>query len=178
MADFIRKEENIIKKLQETDFALFDHDKEEAFEFLTNSLDAFPNYCNTVISQQIRTPIVYAQCEGEDLRQRIMQLDTTRRNAHERAITAFNSLNILSERLGLEPFTSVNTKDRYAVQDEVANYVNEVYNQGTGKTTFDDMTYKKTKPYPTNTRNRLQQFNEHISFHPDEDEAKTNDKSL
>lgn len=152
--NYIDKERNIIKKLKETNYAMFDGNKDEALDFIGEQLNAFPNYANTVINQQILTPIIYAREEGENLRDKIQDLDNKRRLAHESAINSVNILNRLSKNLGLEPFADIDTTDRYIVADFVGQYVSQIYQSGQGKT-LDDVTLQKRESYTKKSKERL-----------------------
>lgn len=156
---YIEKEKAIIDKLKETDFALFDGDEEEAYDTVSQSLDSFTNYANSVIRQQTMLPIYYARYDGEDLRERVSNLDTRRRYAHDNAIGNLNMLNRISDKLGLEPFADIDTEDRYKVADFIGKFVSETYNNGIGQT-FDDAVYEKTVDYPTDHHERIRQLDD------------------
>lgn len=152
--NYIEKETEMIKKLKESNYALFDGDKDDALDFIGDKLDAFPKYANVVINQQITTPLIYNHYDGEELREKIQDLDSKRHWAHEGAIDSLNQLNRLSKDLGLEPFADVDTSDRYKVADFVGQYVSQVYDLGQGKT-LDDATYQKRTQYDTTNAKRL-----------------------
>ena len=152
--NYIEKEKTMIAKLKESNYELFDGDKTGALDFIGDKLDAFPKYANIVINQQITTPLIYNHYEGEELRDKIQDLDSKRHWAHERAIDSLNKLNRLSTNLGLEPFADVDTSDRYKVADFVGQYVSQVYDLGQGKT-LDDVTYNKRDQYETANTKRL-----------------------
>lgn len=145
---FIDKERNILIKLQQTNYEMFDGNASDAFDFVAAQLEKFPAYTNIVIREQIMQPIWYARFEGENLRDHIQSMDERRKMAHDGAIKSIDILNRLSKNLGLEPFADVDTKDRHAVAELVGQYVSEVYNNGINKS-FDDMTYQKEKEYDT-----------------------------
>lgn len=151
---YIEKEKKIIQKLKNTNYELFDGDKDDALDFISDKLDAFPNYANIVINQQIVTPIIYERYEGQEIRDRIEDLDKKRRSAHEQAIDGLNILNKLSNNLGLEPFAKVDTSDRYKVADFVGEYVSQVYALGQGKS-LDDVTLNKKQSYDLKSKQRL-----------------------
>lgn len=143
---FLNKQNELLQKLHDTDYELFDGDKEEALSFVEEKLTAFPDYANIVIREQIMLPIWQNRCEGQELRENIQNIDAQRRNAHDCAINSMNILNRLNDNLGLDPFFNVDTTDRHAVADAVGKYVCEVYNDGIGNT-FDDAVYNKTTEY-------------------------------
>lgn len=146
--NFLDKERRIIERLQQTKYEMFDGDKEEAFDFVSEQLEKFPQYTNIVIREQIMMPIWRFRYDGEELRDKIQDIDQKRKIAHDSAIASVNILNRLSKNLGLEPFADIDTNDRHEVANFVGQYVNEVYNKGIGNT-FDDATHEKTEEYDT-----------------------------
>ena len=142
----IDKQNELLRKLHDTNYELFDGDKDEALDFVNDQLMTFPDYANVVIREQVMIPIWNHTCEPEELRENVQSLDFTRRNTHECAISSINILNRVSNQLGLEPFSDVDTEDRYAVADMVGQYVSEMYGDGTGKT-FDDVVSGRTAEY-------------------------------
>ena len=142
---YLKRENAILSKLKETDYAMFDGDADEAVEFLSSRFASFINYANIVIEQQYRTPLICARYEGEDLCYKIETMDAKRRIRHESAIASVNILNRLSGNLGLEPFADIDTKDRHKVADMVGDYIGELYRTGTKG--FDGATYQKTNEY-------------------------------
>lgn len=126
---YLQKQAALIDKMRGSDGKL----DEMSCSFLTRAFTAFPEYANVVIRQQTMIPIWNARYEGQDLRDRVSEIDRQRHNAHEAAISSANMLNRMCAKNGLEPFFDGNTADRYEVADFVGDYVNEVYNHGIGK---------------------------------------------
>ncbi len=120
--------------------------KDEGLEFVGKMMEAFPEYVNTVVTYQTQIPIVRMRYEGEDLMERIMAIDRQRHNAHESAISSVNILNRVCEKMGLEPFTAVDTTNRTAVADFVGQFVNETYNGGIGGT-MDEIAHQHAARY-------------------------------
>lgn len=145
---FLEKQNAIIQKLHNTNYELFDGDKDEALDTIETELTAFPEYANVVIREQIMMPIWRERCEPEEFRENVKNIDTRRRDAHDGAITAVNVLNRISAKLELEPFADIDTNDRHAVAEMVGKYTNELYNNGIGES-FDDAVYNKTQGYDT-----------------------------
>lgn len=143
---FLEKENQLIQKLKETNYDMFDGDSDAALDFVGDKLEKFPNYANIVIRQQIMLPIWKVRYEGEEFRDKVKDIDVSRRYAHESAISSVTILNRFSKKLGLEPFADIDTTDRYAVADFIGQYIGEVYNQGIGKN-IDDVTLGKTTEY-------------------------------
>lgn len=162
MSGFIDREKMLLEKLQQTNYEMFDGDKEEALDFVSQRLTAFPNYANVVIREQILTPIWRVNLEGQDLRDRIMEMDQRRRSSHENAIASLNGLNRMCERLGIGKFADIDTTDRHAVADFVGDYVSEMYNNGTGKG-FEAATSTKNREYDTaRTRQRILEMEQEL----------------
>jgi len=160
--DIIKKEMEIIARIQEGNFDLFDGDKEEVIKTIGSQMNYFPKYVNAVIDQQIQTPIIYATKEGQDLRDAIQDLDSYRRSVHEAAIGACNILNRICDRLGLEPFTTIDTTDRYAVADFAGKFTSQVFADGTA-TTMDEAAYNEPAPYQGNAYDHLKQLEERMN---------------
>lgn len=149
---------SMLQTLKATNYEMFDGDKEDALDFIGDQFDAFTNYANIVIRESVMTPIWRDRYEGQDLRDKIQDIDRSRKIAHDSAISGINILNRLSNNMGLPPFAEIDTKDRHQVANFVGQYINEVYNKGIGNT-FDDATYNKTQEYDaTKTAKRLQQM--------------------
>lgn len=148
MSGFIDKEKQLLEKLRQTNYEMFDGNREEALDFVSQRLTAFPNYANVVIREQILTPIWRLNMEGQQLRDQIMGMDQRRRSSHDNAIASLNGLNRMCKRLGIGRFADIDTSDRHAVADFVGDYVNELYNSGIGKG-FDAATCQKDRGYDT-----------------------------
>lgn len=146
MSKYLQKENAIIQKLHDTNYELFDGQKDEALDFLDDQLSKFSQYANIVISQQHLLPIYRVRYEGQDYRDHVESLDHNRRTIHNCAIDSVNILNRLSDKLGLEPFSDVDTKDRNAVANMIGDYIVEMYQTGTNGG-MDGATYNKETPY-------------------------------
>lgn len=127
---YLQKQAALIDKMRGSDGKLDDM----SCSFLTKAFTAFPDYANVVVRQQTMIPIWNARFDGQELRERVSEIDRQRHNAHEAAIASVNILNRMCQKNGLEPFFEGNIADRYEVADFVGDYVNEVYNHGIGKT--------------------------------------------
>lgn len=149
MSSIMDRAKKIMSKLQETNYDLFDGDKDEALDFLADKMESFPKYANVVIREQIMMPIWQQRYEGQEFRDKVQSIDATRRYAHESTISACDILNRMSKNLGLEPFANIDTKDRHAVAEFVGQAVNEMYNDGIGNNgrAFDAATYNKSQEY-------------------------------
>lgn len=150
---FTEKQQKLIETLKVNNYPGF-RDKDDAFDFIGAQFDSFTNYANSVIHETIMMPIWRNRYEGQDLRDKIQDCDRSRRIAHDSAISGINILNRVSDKLGLPPFADIDTTDRFQVADFVGAYMNEVYNNGIGKT-FDDAVNKSSEYDTTKTANRF-----------------------
>lgn len=137
----IEKLREIIDTLEKTNYAEFDGDRGEALDMIADSMVSFPNYVNAVAREQIMMPIISAKYDGQDYRDQVMRLDSTRRMCHDSAIIGVNMMNRLCANLDLEPFATIDTDDRHAVAGFVGKTVNEIYNQGIGNEAYDKTAY-------------------------------------
>lgn len=162
---YLEKEQAILSKLQAENYASFDGDKEEAFDFLGARLDAFPAYVNAVVRMETMMPIWRARYDTQEFQDSVQRIDTERKHAHDAAIASVNILNRMSKSLGLEPFAEVDTNDRHAVAEMVGNYVNEVYNHGIGG--FDQAVKDKqrdnSRTYDTSHADRLRDLDRELA---------------
>ena len=145
---YLEKEVAMIQEMERTNYANVGGEgkKDDVLSFMGMQFDNFISYANTVITQQVMTPIWKARYDGEEFRSKISDIDRTRRMEHDAAIGGVNILNRMCEKLGLEPFADIDTNDRYAVADFIGTYVNEVYNKGIGKT-LDSATFNRDREY-------------------------------
>lgn len=98
-------------------------------EFLGRELDRFPEYVQAVVRYDNGVSLAYATMEGEDLRDKVQNLDRGRRMAHDCAISAVNILNRAFGRAGLEPFADIDTSDRHAVADFAGRFTIEAFDR-------------------------------------------------
>lgn len=126
---YLEKEQRLIQRLNETNYEQFD-DKNDALTFLEQQLTAFSDYANVIIREQVMMPIWKAKYDGQELRDQIQNIDTTRRRMHDGAIASVNILNRLSNNLGLEPFVDIDTNDRHEVAKFIGEFIGETYNIG------------------------------------------------
>ena len=82
MNTYLQKEENLIKAMKAEQFQLFDGDRDDAYDTLERALVSFPDYANTVIRMQVMMPIWRNRYDGEELRDRISDIDSTRHIRH------------------------------------------------------------------------------------------------
>lgn len=155
---FSQKEEAILQKLQETDYAMFDNSKEEALDFLTEQIQIFPKYVNEVVTMTSMRNIWMATCDKDEYCNRMQNIDRSRKIIHDRCVDSVKILNRMSASLGLEPFADINTDDRHEVAKFVGRYVNEVYSVGIGENEdfFDHAVKENTGYNESRQKQRMQ----------------------
>lgn len=105
-------------------------DDQDMERILDSDLESIGNYVSAVYAMEYRIPIIRARYEGQNMRDKIMELDENRRMAHERAIMAVKRLNRISKMHGLPDFFPGDTKDRYAIADFCGKMVQELFCAG------------------------------------------------
>lgn len=126
---YLEKEKNLIQAMIDKGFPPKGN-KEACMKMMEHALKSFPEYHNTVVTQQALIPIYQATKEGADFREAVQNLDRTRKLNHDCAISGMNMLNRMSKFCDVEPFFTVDTEDRHAVAEEIGKYCNEVYDHG------------------------------------------------
>lgn len=148
MSSIIERETALLAKLKETNYKMFDGNRDEALDFVISGMESMVKYANIVIEEQIRLPIFRMHLDGQELRDATTNLDSRRRSIHEAAIASVSSLNRCCDRLGIARIADIDTTDRHAVADFIGQFVNETYNAGIGKG-IDDATYNRKEYYDT-----------------------------
>lgn len=147
MANYLNRIRNLMVKMKSNNYEFFDGDQKEAFDTVEMAAMSFPKYTNTVIREQVVGNMLdLRDLEPQQVAQIRMDLDRQRHDAHEAAIGNMNLFNRLAEFHNQDKIFDVNTDDRYAVADAVGQFVNEVYNNGIGKT-MDSAAYNKHADY-------------------------------
>lgn len=116
---YVEKEKELMDAMRQNGFELFDGNSDDAYDTLERIFMAFVDYANCVIRMQVMVPIWRNRYEGEDLRDKIQEIDHTRRIYHEAAISSLVKLNRLCKMHGLPAYSDTNTSDRYEVADFV-----------------------------------------------------------
>lgn len=101
-------------------------------QLLEKSLNFFPQYLEKVYMMEIQVPILYAKYEGENLKDKIADLDENRRLVHNCVIDACGKLNRLCDKYMVERFCP-DTVDRQEVADFCAQITTELFLSGIGK---------------------------------------------
>lgn len=144
---YIEKEKELMDAMRQNGFELFDGNSDDAYDTLERIFMAFVDYANCVIRMQVMVPIWRNRYEGEDLRDKIQEIDHTRRIYHEAAISSLVKLNRLCKMHGLPVYSDTDTADRYAVADFVGTWISEVYSNGQSRS-MDAAVSGKTSEYP------------------------------
>lgn len=105
-------------------------DDQELLEFVGVKMNAFLDYVDAVVNMEVMQPIIYARYEGQDIRDRIQELDSKRRSKHEVAIAAAAQITRLSEKYHVTPMFNGDVEDRYQVADFCMEMVSEFFGEG------------------------------------------------
>lgn len=110
---------------------------EEDLDFLTNRIENFPKYFNSVITMEIRMEIAKFRLEGAELGEYRMNLDANRRAAHISVADSINQINKLCEIYDKDPIfklpgdkeklNSDSIDDREFAADLVYGFCKEVF---------------------------------------------------
>ncbi len=94
-----------------------EEDKSDILELLERSFNNCINYVVAVNRMEVRIPFLRATCEGEDLREKIMNLDSKRRSAHEAAIVGARVINRYAAMFEMSAPFKGDVENRYEVAD-------------------------------------------------------------
>lgn len=144
---YVEKEKELMDAMRQNGFELFDGNSDDAYDTLERIFMAFVDYANCVIRMQVMVPIWRNRYEGEDLRDKIQEIDCTRRIYHEAAISSLVKLNRLCKMHGLPAYSDTNTSDLYEVADFVGTWISEVYSDGQSRS-MDAAVSGKNSEYP------------------------------
>lgn len=131
----IEKIRNLMKKLEETDYKLFQDAgitkeiaRKEAFETITDALQKILEYPNKVAHQQTSSCLwsITHYYEGQELRDKLSDLDERRKIAHNAAISALKMLNRIMTKLDVDVF-DIDFDDRYAIGDWIGKFSSEIF---------------------------------------------------
>lgn len=129
-------------------------------EFIESRMNTFTEYVSHVTWMETRIQRLNIEgVRGEEWRDAVEKLDSSRRSKHEVAMDAINQLNRLSKAVGLEPFYDgpVDHEHRTEVGDAIGNIVSEYFEgRSVGKIkqtdlTADDDFTKAVNSIPENT---------------------------
>lgn len=130
MSTIIEREKNLIKAMKAQNFeAFFEGDADDAYDTIVSAMGSFVDYQNHVITMGIIQPTLYARYEGQELRDKVMDLDQRRKSKHDAAIANMSMLNRICNSYGVERISPVDTRDRYAVAEFIGNFCAEIYEE-------------------------------------------------
>ena len=89
--------------------------------------EGFSSYVKTVTDMENAISVDRFRMEGEDFRDFVMSLDSSRRAAHESAIDGVKIVNRLAERHSISPIFEGDINDRQDVAAFCEEYVKEIY---------------------------------------------------
>lgn len=92
-------------------------DDKDILEIIERDLQSLSEYVAAVYTMECKTPVIYAQYDGTEVRDKISDLDKNRSAAHERAIMGVKRLNRLSEQAGLPVLFQGDVTKRYEIGD-------------------------------------------------------------
>lgn len=110
--------ENLVAALRED---------EEMLEFIKERMSHICNYVDKVTMMEYSIPLLNARYDGQNLRDKIENLDRQRRIAHEMAIAATKQLNRLCVAEGINKLFDGDEDDRYQIADFCGLVVNTLF---------------------------------------------------
>lgn len=105
-------------------------DEPDDLEFIEGRMNAFTDYVSHVVHMETRMQMLNARgVDGQEWRDAVEAMDSSRKSKHDVCICAINQLNRLCEAEGLEPFYDGPTDDVHRTQigDEIGRIVNEYF---------------------------------------------------
>lgn len=122
---------------------------EEDLDFLTNRIENFPKYFNSVITMEIRMEMAKFRLEGAELGEYRMNLDANRRAAHISVADSINQINKLCEIYNKDPIfelpgdkeklNSDSIDDREFAADLVYGFCKEVFLDSKSKERYNEL---------------------------------------
>lgn len=106
--------------------------KEEILSFIDKLYETFGRYIESIYRMERLLPILKFKYEGEDYRDRVMDLDNSRRTAHEAAMAGCRSINKICESYDMEPFFT-EYEERSFYTDMIHALYNDFVNAGKWK---------------------------------------------
>lgn len=105
----------------------FEGKLDTALAYLERSMSCFPAYVTSVFNMETLMPTLRFRLEPEDYREKVMELDRSRKRFHDSAIDAINGINRMCDKCGVEPFFAGDTSDRNAVAEFCGEVVEDVF---------------------------------------------------
>lgn len=130
MSTIIEREINLIKAMKEQNFKIFfEGNADDAYDTMTDAMGSFVEYQNHVINMGVTQPTIHARYKGQKIRDKLEDLDKTRKIKHDAAIANASMLNRICDNYGVERIVPIDTNDRYAVADFIGDFCTEVYEE-------------------------------------------------
>lgn len=105
-------------------------DDADVLFLISENMRRIVSYVNSIVQMEYMQPIIYARYEGEDIRDRIEELDRSRRIAHDAAITAVTQLCRWAKNVGIPPIFHGDCSQRYEVAEFCVELVKEFSQDG------------------------------------------------
>ena len=99
-------------------------------DILSDAMESFVNYVRSVYTMMVKLPIIRLHYDEDEVKDRIEELDRSRRLAHENAINACRLINRLCDAYDVDRYCP-DTDDRYCVSDFCARISVEIFKEGT-----------------------------------------------
>lgn len=142
----------LISKLDQTNYEIYDGDKKDCLEELEKAFTDMLAYANHVIMQQYQFRLWSVQFDGEEFRDRVSTSDTRRRNYHLGACASVNMLNRLCKAVEVEELfpgivAGEDREGRRQAAIAIGSFIVDLYYEGIGvenpDRVFDFVTYGK-----------------------------------
>lgn len=91
--------------------------RDKALSVFEATINSMGDYINCVLYMETGLQVARFRLEGQELRDRIMELDQRRRLAHDAMLGRVSALNRICGMVGCEPFFAGDVADRYKVAD-------------------------------------------------------------
>lgn len=110
-----------------TDLANGWKEDKDVLDMIKKNVGRIQGYVDSVVTMECLQPVIYAKYEGEEIRDRIMDLDQKRRIAHEAAISAVSQLVRWAGLVNVEPVYTGDLDDRWQIADFCIEFVKNVF---------------------------------------------------
>lgn len=85
--------------------------RDMTLDFIDGRMKSFIAYEQSIQNSEILIPVLRFTKDGEELKDKIMELDNDRRNKHDVAIGSLNSINRKCQELGVKPISPFTYED-------------------------------------------------------------------
>lgn len=119
-----------IKNSPETEYI------DDDLKSVLRAMNSFSSYVLSVYNMETNIPIIRFRYEGEELREKIQNLDENRRLTHESAIANVSLLNNICRLYNVDEIFTGDKTDRYQVADFCEEVVSEFFKDRSGVNKF------------------------------------------